>query len=103
MLTIDVQTALICLLILAGVVLGVYLIVMVYNLTKTLKHLQTVLADFSVVSKIASERAKQLDKLISEASKKLKASKGILSSIPVIFKTIGQIVKVVGRKDEKKE
>ena len=101
MLTIDVKTALLCLLIVAGIVLAVYLIVAVYHLIKTLKQSQKVLDDFEIVAHIASERTQQLDKLIEQASKKLKAGQGILSSIPIIFRTIAQIAKVVGNQNEK--
>ena len=103
MLTIDVKTALICLLIIAGIVLGVYLIIMVYNLTKTLKQSQKVLADFEVVSKIASERTQQLDKLIEQTQKKVKSGQGIINSIPVIVSAISKIAKVVGQQNAKKD
>ena len=101
MLTIDVKSALLCLLIIAGIVLAVYLIVAVYHLIKTLKQSQKVLDDFEIVAHIASERTQQLDKLIDQMSKKLKAGQGILNSIPIIFKAISQIAKVVGNKNEK--
>ena len=101
MLTIDVKSALLCLLIIAGIVLAVYLIVAVYQLIKTLKQSQKVLDDFEIVAHIASERTQQLDKLIDQTSKKLKAGQGILNSLPIIFKAISQIAKVVGKQNEK--
>ena len=54
MLTIDVKTLLLCVLIFAGIVLVVFLMVAVYNLIKTLKKSQKVLDDFEIVSKIAN-------------------------------------------------
>ena len=103
MLTIDVKTALICLLIIAGIVLGVYLIIAVYNLIKTLKQTQKVLADFEVVSKIASERTQQLDHIIEQTQKKVKSGQGILNSIPVIVSAIARIAKVFGQQTAKKD
>ena len=100
MLTIDVKTLLLCILIFAGIVLVVFLIVAVYNLIKTLKKSQKVLDDFEIVSKIASERSQQLDKLIEQASKKIKASQNVLSSIPIIFKAVSQVAKVIGQQNK---
>ena len=101
MLTIDVKTALICLLIIAAIVLAVYLIVAAYNLIKTLKQSQQVLADFEVVSKISSERTKQLDSFIEQAQKKAKSGQGIINSIPVIFTVISKIAKAAGQNANK--
>ena len=98
--TIDIGT-LLCLLVIGGIVLVIYLIIAAYNLVKTLKQSQKVLTDLEVVSRISSERAQQLDKLIEQASKKFKSSQGVLNSLPIIFKAIANIAKVVnqGRKD----
>ena len=103
MLTIDVKTALICLLIIAGIVLAVFLIVAVYNLIKTLQQSQKVLSDFEVVAKVASERTAQLDKFISDTQKKMKSGQNIFNSIPIIVSAIGQIAKVVGQSQKKKD
>ncbi|MCL2110749.1 MAG: hypothetical protein FWH32_00555 [Clostridiales bacterium] len=98
MLTIDVQTALLCLLILAGIILAIYLIVAAYNLVKTLKRAQSVLNDLEVTAEITSRRAKELDKLIADSQKKLRATKGLFTTLPVIVKAATQIAKVVGNK-----
>ena len=103
MLTIDVKTALLCLLIIAGIVLAVYLIVAVYHLIKTLKQSQKVLEEFEIVSEIAAKRTQQVDKLIDQASKKIKAGQGVLNTIPIIFSTIAKIVKAVGKQQKKSE
>ena len=101
MLTIDVKTALLCLLIIAAIVLAVYLIVAVYNLIKTLKQSQAVLADFEVVSKIASERTQQLDKFIEQTQKKAKSGQAFINSIPVVFSVISKIAKTAGQQSAK--
>ena len=101
-LTIDVKSALLCLLIIAGIVLAVYLIVAVYHLIKTLKQSQKVLDDFEVVAKIASERSQQLDKLIDQTSKKIKAGQNMFNSVPIIISAIFQIAKLVGQQQKNK-
>jgi hypothetical protein len=89
---------LLCLLIIAGIVFAVYLIVAAYNLIKTLQHSQKVLADFEIVSHIASERTQQLDKLIEQTSKKIKSGQGVLNVLPAIIKAISQIAKAAQKK-----
>ena len=101
MLTIDLKDALLCLLIIAGIILAIYLIIAVYNLIKTLKKTQTVLDDFQIVSHIASVRTKQVDALIEKTSKKIKGGQGILNTIPIIIKAITQIAKLFGKQNEK--
>jgi len=102
MLTIDVKDALLSLLIIALVVLTIFAIVAVYNLIKTLKQSQKVLEDFEVVSKVASERTKQLDKIIEDMSKKIKSGQNIFNSIPIIVSAVSKIAKVVGQQNERK-
>lgn len=97
MLTIDLQSALLCLLIVAGIVLVVFLIIAVYNLIKTLKQSQKVLNDFETVGAVASKRTKELDKLIDQTQKKMKSGEGILSSVPFIINIVTQIAKAVGK------
>ena len=97
----DIKTFLICLLIVAGIVLIVYLIVAAYNLVKTLKQSQKVLEDFEVTGHIAAERMKQLDKFIEQTSKKVKNTQGIFTAIPVIVKAVSEIAKVAGKQKEK--
>jgi hypothetical protein len=107
MLTIDVKTLLLCLLLIAVIILVVFAIVAVYNLIKTLKSSQKVLADFEVVSEVASKRTKQLDAAIEKSSKKLKTSSGvaggITSAIPIIISAVAAIAKYAGSKKDGKE
>jgi ABC-type maltose transport system permease subunit len=105
MLTIDVKTLLLCLLLIAVIVLIIFAIVAVYNLIKTLKSSQKVLADFEVVSEVASKRTKQLDEAIEKSSKKIKNSggvaSGITSAIPIIISAVAAIAKYgANKKDE---
>jgi len=97
MLTIDVKTALLSLLIIAAIVLVIYGIVAVYNLTKTLKKSQKVLDDFEIVSRIASERTQELDKFIDQTQKKIKSGQNVLNALPVIASAVAKIMKVVGQ------
>ena len=97
-----VQTVLLCILIIALIALAIYALYMVFNLIKTLKQAQKVLDDFEVVSQVASERTKQLDKLINDTTKKIKSGENIFTSIPVIVSTISKIAKVISRQNEKK-
>ena len=91
------------LLIIAGVILAVFLMVAVYNLIKTLKQTQKMLADFEVVAHIASERTKQLDKFINDAQKKVKSGQNIFNFIPLIISAVGQISKAVGQNQNQKK
>ena len=99
--TFDSKDVLICVLIIAGVVLAVFLIVAAYNLIKTLQKSQKGLDDFEVVAEIASKRSKQLDKIIDDTSKKLKAGQNIFNAIPIIFSAIAKIAKVAGQNTKK--
>ena len=99
--TTTVGDVLIGLLIIAGVILIVFLTVAAYNLIKTLKHSQKVLEDLEVVVRVASKRTKEIDKLIDKLSKSFKASQGVFGVIPVIFKAIASIAKLVGQQQNK--
>jgi len=103
MLTIDVKDLLLCILIIVLIVLAINALFAVYNLIKTLKQSQKLLSDFETVGEIASKRTKQLDKLIDDASTKIKAGQNIFSSVPIIFSVIGKIAKAVGQKNGKSE
>ena len=98
----DIKVFFICVLIVAIIILIVYAIVAVYNLIKTLKRAQKVMADFEVVSEVASKRVKQLDSAIEKSSKKLKTGSGVGSSItgaiPIIISVITAIAKYTSDK-----
>ncbi len=65
MITIDVKTALIYLLLAAAVVLVCYLIVVVKNLVTTIKNVNRILEDASVVSGVAAEKSLELNDMLS--------------------------------------
>ena len=98
----DIKVFFICLLIVAAIILIIFAIVAVYNLIKTLKQSQKVLADFEVVSEISSKRMKQFDAAIEKSSKKLKSGAGIganlTSAIPIIISAVTAIGKYVSDK-----
>ena len=100
---IDTKTLLISLLIIVLIVLAIYALYAVFHLVKTLKKAQTVLEEFEVVSKIASERTQQLDKLISDTQKKIKSGQNILNSIPIIVSAVSRVAKAVGQHNDKKQ
>ncbi|MGX8774428.1 MAG: hypothetical protein ACSW8G_05160 [Bacillota bacterium] len=66
--TIDLQTALIALVLIALIILIIYAIVMVKKLLVTLNHTNKILEDFEVVSGIASERSQDVNNIISNVS-----------------------------------
>lgn len=66
MITIDVKTALICCLFVVLIVLVVYVTIMVKHLVETVKNLNSVLQNVKVVTKIASERASQIDVIVDD-------------------------------------
>jgi len=99
---VDPKSLLISILIIVLIVLAIYAIYAVFNLVKTLKKTQTVLEEFEVVSKIASERTQQLDKFIDDMQKKIKSGQNIFNSIPIIVSAVSKIAKVVGQQSNKK-
>ena len=110
MITIDVKTLLISLLIIAVIVLVVFLIVVAANLIKSLKSLTKVLADVETVTDIASERSKQLDvvvgdvtKTISGVTSNVKDSEGFIKSVSIIIKAIVAIKNVLAKSEKKPE
>ena len=56
MITINVKSALICVLFIAVIVLVIYLIIIAKNLVKTIKETNKILTDAAVISKIAAEK-----------------------------------------------
>ena len=64
MITIDIKTALIYLLLVAAVVLVCYLVVIAKNLVTTIKNLNRILEDASVVSGVAAEKSLEVNDMI---------------------------------------
>jgi len=96
--TIDLKALLFVILI----ILAIYAIYALYQMVKTLKQTQKVLGDFEVVSKIASDRTKQLDKLIGDMTDKIKSGQTIFNFIPVIVSAVTKIAKAVSQQNERK-
>jgi len=96
--TIDLKALLFVILI----ILALYAIYALYHMVKTLKQTQKVLGDFEVVSKIASDRTKQLDKLIEDLTSRIKSGQTIFNFIPVIVSAVSKIAKVVSQQTEQK-
>ena len=105
MITIDVKSALIYLLLIALIVFVIYLIVMAKNLIQTIKSLNIVLKDTEEITKIASERVVQLDgvadevqEAVSEVAKSVKGRQNIIEALTNIVKTFGSVSSVVNKK-----
>lgn len=98
------------LLIAALIVLVVFLIVMVSNLTTTLKHTNRVMDDVEVVSAIAKKRAVDVDEIVDNVSGSVKgmaeAFKGqetALQALSAIAKAISSVIGIFkGKPDETK-
>ena len=110
MITIDVKTLLICLLLIAITVLVVFLVVAAAHLIKTLKSLTKVLSDVEVVSDIAAERTRQVDGIvddvtttISGVTNKLKGDQGILKAISIIASAIIAIKNILFKSSDNNE
>ena len=99
----DLRPVLLSILIIVLIALAIYAFYAIFNLVKTLKKTQKVLDDFEVVSQIASERTKQLDKLVSDMQSKIKSGQTIFNAIPIVVSAVSKIAKVVGQQTAKKD
>jgi uncharacterized protein YoxC len=95
------------LLIAALIVLVVFLIVMVSNLTTTLKHTNKVMGDVEVVSAIAKKRAVDVDEIVDNVSGSVKgmaaAFKGqetALQALSAIAKAVSSVIGIFKGKPE---
>ena len=102
MITIDVKQVLIGLLLLAAVVLVIFLIVMVANLTKTLKKVNGILDDASSVTTIVHEKAEEVKPMVDELSgavlsfaSAMKGNESSIASISSISKALSSMVSVI--------
>jgi len=109
MITIDVKTTLICLVLVALLVLIIYLCVMVKNLIVTLKKANQVIDDASVVSGIASDKATEIDGMVGDIGdavtgvvKAVKGNENLIGTLTNLAKGIGALVSVL-KKDEKSD
>jgi hypothetical protein len=82
-------------------------IILMANLIKTVKNANIILEDVQVVSKIAADRTKDVDKIITDVSEtvvgissSLKENKGTFAGIISLIKAIASL-KNASKKDEK--
>ena len=102
MVTIDVKELLIWLLLLAGVVLIVFLIIAVSNLTRVLKQVSGILDDTSAVTTIVHEKAEETKPLVDDLSgavmsfaSAMKGNESSIASISSISKALSSMVSVI--------
>ena len=84
MITIDLKYTLVCLVLIALFVLLIMLAVLVKNLVSTIKNLNKVVDDASTVSKVASDRASQVDGIVGDLGEVTTAMKGNRSLIGAV-------------------
>ena len=108
MITIDIKTLLIYLVLAAALVLVIYLIVLVKNLIATVKSTNRVLEDTAVVSGIVAEKAKAADGLADDViealgsfAKAVKGEENIIAALSNIAKTVGMAMSFARKKDDK--
>lgn len=101
MITIDVKTALVYLLLVAAIVLVGYLIVVAKNLVKTVKEVNKILEDAAVVSSVTAEKASQLDGIVgdvcsavSDISQAVKGEQSAIGAVSNLAKSAGSLVAI---------
>lgn len=104
MITIDVKSALIYLLFIALIILVVYLTLLTKNLIKTIKETNKILADTSVISGIAADKATQVDAIVddvqsavSDLSQAVKGQQNFVGALSNIVKALGSLVAIFKR------
>ena len=78
-----------------------YGIILLKNLVATVKHTNKILEDAQVVSKITADRAKEVDKAVSDAvsavsgiSDSIKGNQSIWSALATVINTIAALNKI---------
>ena len=101
MITINVKSALIYLLFIALIILVIYLTLLAKNLIKTIKETNKILADTSVISGIAADKATQVDAIVddvqsavSDLSQAVKGQQNFVGALSNIVKAIGSLVAI---------
>ena len=96
--TISLVEAGLLLLFIAIVILLIFCMVLVKNLTGTVQQTNKILEDVQVVTKISAERAQDVDKIITDVaesasnlSSALKSNQGTIASIASLFKSIASL------------
>jgi uncharacterized protein YoxC len=98
MITIDVKTLLIALLIIAAIVLVIFLIVCTAKLIKTLVALTKVLNDAETVTAAVAKRTKEIDGQIEKVQKAIKGTADAAKAnqrVINLFKAVVGVVKAV--------
>lgn len=107
MVTIDVRTTLIWLLLAALVILVVYLIVAVKNLVTTIKKTNKILEDVAVISEVAAKKAVEVDEIVGDVqgvvSDLAKAVQGTstIGAVTNVVKAAGSVASTVKQNKEK--
>ena len=107
MVTIDVRTTLIWLLLAALVILVVYLIVAVKNLVTTIKKTNKILEDAAVISEVAAKKAVEVDEIVGDVhgvvSDLAKAVQGTstIGAVTNVVKAAGSVASTVKQNKEK--
>ena len=99
MITIDVKDLLICLVLIALVVLLVILCVVAKNLITTVKELNRVLEDATVVSNVAQERTVQFNGIVDDfgiavgdVTKAMQGNESLVSALANMGRAVGSAV-----------
>ena len=102
MITVDVKLVGVVLLIMVAIVLLIFLIIAVSNLTQTLKKLIGILDDASVVTNIVQEKAKETKPVVDDLSSAIvsfsKAAKGEenrIQSLSSVAKSLSSMVSII--------
>lgn len=102
MITVDVKTLLVCLVLIGLLVLIGYLIVAAKHLVVTVKETNKILADTSVVTSIVSEKAKASEQVIDDLqaavtgfADAMKGEENVIKSMSSIAKAVSSVVSLV--------
>ena len=102
MVTIDLKSFLVGLLLIALTVLVVYLVIMVQNLTTTLKKVNVILDDTQVVTAIVNEKAKETKPVVDDLSSALvgfasglKGNETNIASLSNLAKSLSSMVSII--------
>ena len=108
MITIDIKTALIYLLLIAAVVLVCYFIVAVKHLITTIKHLNKVLEDTAVITSVAADRSVEVNGMIddlqsavTDVAQAVRGEVGVIGSVANITKAAVSIKELLQSKKPK--
>jgi len=105
--TIDLKALLIVVAIIAIIVLIVYLVRFFRDMSVTLKHTNKILEDVEVITDIAADRSKDVDKIISDVSESVSditdAVKGKQDVISVVSSVVKAAMAVKNSVDKSKD